>query len=120
MKAVKKDGTKTKQLAKTITGHIVGRKNTKFTNVKKVTVKKSKFTIKVGKTAKIKAKTVLVQKGKKQLSNAHAAQFRYLSINKDVATVDKNGKIKGVAKGTATVYVYARNGYAKKVKVTVK
>ena len=113
------DGKKVR-LANTIVGHVVGRKNTKYTNVKKVTVKKSKFTIKVGKTAKIKAKTVLVQKGKKQLSNAHAAQFRYLSINKDVATVDKNGKIKGVAKGTATVYVYARNGYAKKVKVIVK
>ena len=113
------DGNKVR-IANTIVGHVVGRKNTKYTNVKKVTVKKSKYTIKVGKTAKIKAKTVLVQKGKKQLSNAHAAQFRYLSINKDVATVNKNGKIKGIAAGTTTIYVYARNGYAKKIKVTVK
>ena len=113
------DGNKV-MLAKTITGHIVGRKNTKYTNVKKVTVSKSKYTIKAGKTAKIKAKTVLVEKGKMQLSNAHASQFRYATSDKSIATVDTKGNIKGVAAGTCTVYVYARNGYAKKVKVTVK
>ena len=78
------------------------------------------FSLTIGKTAKVKAKTVLVDKSKKQLSNAHAAEFRYASSNKNIATVDKNGKIKGVAQGTCTIYVYARNGYAKKVKVTVK
>ena len=113
------DGKK-KVLAKTIMGHVVGRKNTKYSNAKKITLSKSSYTVKVGKTAKIKAKTVLVQKGKKQLSNAHAAEFRYASSNKKIATVDKNGKIKGIAKGTCTIYVYARNGYAKTVKVTVK
>lgn len=69
---------------------------------------------------KVKAKTVLVDKTKKQLSDGHAKEFRYASSNANIATVDKNGKIKGVAKGTCTIYVYARNGYAKKVKVTVK
>lgn len=113
------EGKKVK-LARTITGHIVGRLNTKYSNVRKITLSKSKYTIKVGKTAKVKAKTVLVDKSKKQLSNAHAAEFRYASSNKNIATVDKNGKIKGVAQGTCTIYVYARNGYAKKVKVTVK
>ena len=70
--------------------------------------------------ATIKAKTVLVDKKKKQLSNAHAKQFRYASSNKKVATVSSKGKITAVGKGSCVVYVYARNGYAKKVKVTVK
>ena len=42
------------------------------------------------------------------------------SSNKKVASVDKNGKITAKAKGTCYIYVYARNGYAKKVTVTVK
>ncbi len=107
-------------LGKTITAHIVGRKNTKYTNVKAVKVKKSSYRLKKGQTAQIKAKTVLVSPGKKQLSNAHAKQFRYAATNKKVATVSKKGKIKEVGKGTCTIYVYARNGYAKKIKVTVK
>ena len=68
----------------------------------------------------IKATVILVDSTKKQLSDAHAAQFRYASSDKTVATVDKNGKITAKAKGTCYIYVYAKNGYAKKVKVTVK
>lgn len=113
------DGKKLIQ-AKSITGHIVGRKNVAYTNVKAIKLTKTKYTIKVGKTAKIKAKTVLVDKTKKQLSDAHAKEFRYASSNKTIATVNKNGKIKGISAGTCTIYVYARNGYAKKIKVTVK
>ena len=113
------DGKK-EVLAKSIMGHVVGRLNTRYSNVRKITLLKSKYSVKVGKTVKVKAKTVLVDKSKKQLSNAHAAQFRYASSNRNIATVDKNGKVKGVAKGTCTIYVYARNGYAKTVKVTVK
>ena len=107
-------------IARTIEGHVVGRKNTKYSNAKDITLSKSAYSIKVGKTATVKAKTVLVDKSKKQLSKAHAAEFRYATSDKKIATVDKNGKIKGVAKGTCTVYVYARNGYAKTVNVTVK
>ena len=113
------DGKK-EVLAKSIMGHVVGCKNTKYSNAKKITIAKSNYSISVGKTAKIKAKTVLVQKGKKQLTDAHAKEFRYASSNKNIATVDQNGKIKGVAKGICTIYVYARNGYAKTVKITVK
>ena len=113
------EGKKVK-LARTITGHIVGRLNTKYSNVRKITLSKSKYSVKVGKTVKVKAKTVLVAQSKKQLSDAHAAEFRYASSNRNIATVDKNGKVKGVAKGTCTIYVYARNGYAKTVSVTVK
>ena len=86
----------------------------------KITLAKKKYTVKVGKTVKVKAKTVLVDKTKKQLSDAHAPEFRYASANNYIATVDKNGKIKGVAAGTCKIYVYSRNGLAKTVKITVK
>ncbi|MBQ9361437.1 MAG: Ig-like domain-containing protein, partial [Lachnospiraceae bacterium] len=42
------------------------------------------------------------------------------SSNKKVATVDKNGKVKGIKKGTATVTVTTKDGKKKAVcKVTV-
>ena len=107
-------------IGKTITAHIVGRKNYKRTNVKQVKVKKRVYNLSVGKKAKIKASTVLVDKTKKPLSDIHAKELRYASGNRKIATVTENGQIKAVAKGTCTIYVYARNGYAKKVKVTVK
>ncbi|MBR1741845.1 MAG: fibronectin type III domain-containing protein, partial [Lachnospiraceae bacterium] len=118
--AYRKVNGKETKLARSITAHIVGTKNTKYTNVKKIKLSKSKYTLKVNKTATIKAKIVLVDKKKKQLSDSHAPEFRYASSNTKVATVDKNGKITAVKKGTCYIYVYAKNGYAKKVKVTVK
>ena len=107
-------------LAKSIIGHIVGVKNAKYTNVKSLKVTKSKLTVKVGKTAKVKANVTLVDKNKKHIPKSHAPKFRYRTSNKKIATVDKNGKIKGIKKGTCTIYVYAINGKMKKVKVTVK
>jgi len=120
VKAIKKDGSKSTQLAKTITGHIVGRKNTKYTNAKSITLTTKTISVKVGKTSKIKAKTVIVNKKKKQLGDGHAPEFRYASSDKSIATVDKNGKVTGVSAGTTKVYVYSRNGLAKAVSVTVK
>ena len=107
-------------ISKTITAHITGRKNTKYTNVKSVKVKKSSYSLKKGKTATIKANTILVNKNKKPLTNAHAKELRYATSDKSVATVTTKGKIKAKGKGTCTIYVYARNGYAKKIKVKVK
>ena len=39
---------------------------------------------------------------------------------KKVATVNSKGVITAKASGTCTVFVYARNGYAKEVKVQVQ
>ena len=114
-----KDGKKVR-IAKTITGHVVGRKNKAYTNAKNIKLTKKKYSIKVGKKAKIKAKTILVDKKKKQLTDAHAKEFRYESTDKSIATVSKKGKVKGVSKGTCKIYVYSRNGYAKAATVTVK
>ena len=109
------------KLGKTITAHVVGRKNVKYTNAKSIKItSKTALTLKKGKKSQIKAKTILVNSKKKQLTDAHAKEFRYASSNKKVATVSKTGKITAKGKGMATIYVYSRNGYAKKVKVTVK
>lgn len=107
-------------LCKSITAHIIGRNNKKYTNVKAITIKKNSYTLKKGKTTEIQAKTVLVNKNRKELSNNHAEKFRYASSNKKIATVSANGKIKAIKKGSCIIYVYAKNGYAKKIKVTVK
>ena len=120
VKAIKKDGNKSTQLAKTMTGHIVGRKNTKYTNAKSITLLTKTIDVEVGKTYPVNAKTVLVSKKKKQLSDDHATEFRYASANESIATVDKKGNVKGISAGTTKIYVYSRNGLAKAVSVTVK
>ena len=120
VKAIKKDGNKSTQLAKTMTGHIVGRKNTKYTNAKSITLLTKTIDVEVGKTYPVNAKTVLVSKKKKQLSDNHATEFRYASANESIATVDKKGNVKGISAGTTKIYVYSRNGLAKAVSVTVK
>jgi len=108
-------------VGKTITAHVIGRMNAKYSNPKKVTIKSAKtVNLKVGKTSKIKAKITLVNSKKKSLNNSHGKTFRYSSSDTSVAKVSSNGKITAVGKGTCTVYVYARNGYAAKIKVTVK
>lgn len=71
-------------------------------------------------TSIIKAKTNRVEKKKKLLTDSHAKEFRYASSDTKVATVTKTGVIKAVGSGTCKVYVYSRNGYAKKITVTVR
>ena len=113
------DGKKV-ALGKSTVAHLVGAKSTKYSNVKKLTLTKKKYTVKVGKTAKIKAKVTLVNKNKKHIPKGHGAKFRYKSSDTSIATVDKNGKIKGIKKGKCTIYVYSINGLMKKAKVTIK
>lgn len=113
------DGKKV-TLAKSITAYIVGKNNKTYTNAKAIKVKKSVYKLKKGKTARISADTVLVEKGKRQLTDVHAKEFRYASDDKRVAVVLAKGKIKAVRKGKCLVYVYARNGCAKKIKVLVR
>lgn len=116
--AYKKVDGKKVTIGKSITGHAVGKKNTIVTDVKKIQTKKSAYSLKKGKTAKIKA--TIVKKNNKLPLFGHTAKFRYDTSNKKVATVSKDGKITAKGKGTCYVYIYAVNGCAKKVKVTVK
>ena len=83
--------------------------------VKKVgSVKSKKITLKVGKKAKISATM------KKSGKVASHRKLSYETSNAKVATVSSAGKIKAVAKGRCYIYVYAQNGVATKIKVTVK
>ena len=107
-------------LGKTIIAHAAGSEIKNYTNAKKINVSAAVVSLKTGKSYKIKAKTVLQDKSKKSLSKNHASLYRYASSNTSVAKVSKNGKITAVGSGTCTVYVYALNGYAKKIKVTCK
>ena len=117
----KVDGQYTRMGA-TIIAHVTGGqgRNSGFTNAGRVTVQKDSYTLGAGKTAMIKAETVLEIQGKKLLGNDHDARYRYSSDNNKVATVDENGKITAVGKGTCHIYIYAQNGTSKKVSVTVK
>lgn len=92
--------------------------NSVNTNAKKVNVEKKAFTLGVKKTAVIKPSLVLVNQNKQMIH--HVAKYRFLSSNTAVVSVDKTGKIKAVGKGVAYVYVYANNGFANAVKITVK
>ncbi|SFA86799.1 Ig-like domain (group 2) [Acetitomaculum ruminis DSM 5522] len=91
-----------------------------YTNAKSITFKKSKLSLKKGKTFKIKAQINKVKKNKKLMPDTYVASIRYLSSNKKIASVDKKGKIIAKDKGTCYIYIYSHNGITSKVKVTVK
>ena len=84
-------------------------------NAQSIVLKASKLTIKKGKTAKISG-TVKNNKP----SQKHIAVARFESSDTKIATVDEKGNVKGIKKGTATIYVVAQNGVYKTVKVTIK
>ena len=87
---------------------------------KTIKLTKKAYTVEVGKTTKVKAKVKLVDKNKKHILKSYGAKFRYKTSDSSIATVSKSGKIKGIKKGTCTIYVYAINGKMKKAEVTVK
>ena len=115
--AYKKENGKNVKMFKTPSFHIAGA-DSKYSNVKKINVSKNEYLLKNKQTAKIKPSLVL-ENGEKSAIN-HVAKYRYISTNKSVVTVNKNGKIKATGKGSATVYVYSGNGMAKAVSVTVE
>ena len=119
VKAFKKVNGKKVTIAESIIGHMAAINHTKYTNVEKLKVKKKVAGIKVGQTFKIKAKTTLMAKGKKQLSNKHEPEFRYISTNPGVAQVDEKGVITAIGKGKCVVYLFARDGRSAYVRVKV-
>ena len=111
---------KNQKLASGIIIHMAGVGNEKYCNVKKINLQTNTYQLAVGEKKKIKAKLVLSDKKKKHLSDDHAPVFRYISIDRNVAKVDQEGNIKAVAAGTSTIYVYAVDGHAEKISVTVQ
>ena len=91
-----------------------------FTNPKSVTVKKKSISLRVNKTAKIKANATKEMKGKRFMPKRHEPRIRFASSNKSIATVNGSGKIKGIKAGTCYVYAFAPNGVSMKIKVGVK
>ena len=109
-----------KKIGKSMPAYVAGKDSQDYTNAKSIKLSKSKLTVAIGKKTKIAAKIKLENKDKKLLPVKKVKKLRYKSTIPGVATVDKKGNIKGVSTGTCYIYVYARNGLAKKVKVTVK
>ena len=91
--------------------------NAKAVSVTQIGNKKnvSKMTLKMGKTAQIKAKEV-----KKDKKIERHRKLCYESSNTKVATVTPDGLIRATGKGTCTIWVYAQNGIYKALKITVK
>ena len=83
----------------------------------KTKAKKSKVTLKKGKSFKLAGKAI--PKSSKLKVKKHVV-VRYESTKPLIAKVSKKGVIKGLKKGTVYIYVYAQNGISKKIKVTVK
>ncbi len=79
---------------------------------KKITMNKKKITLEVGKTFKLKVKTVKPKKASKAVT--------YKSNKKSVATVSKKGVVKGKKTGTAKITVTSKKNKKVKAKVTVK
>lgn len=120
VRAYKKAGGKKLNIGKSITAHIVGLKNNNYTNVKDIKITNHTIIyVGVGGTHKIKAKTILVDSSKKQLSDAHAKEFRYASADPEIAKVNAKGEVTGIKEGSTIIYVYARNGYTKEIKLIV-
>ena len=90
----------------------------KVGNHKAVTTKakNNKVSLKVKKTFKLGAKVTAASAKLKVKSHR---KLKYESSNTKIATVSSKGLIKAKKKGTCYVYVYAQNGMAKKIKVTV-
>jgi len=121
VKAWKMVKGKKKYLKKSPTVHAYTSGGSKTgTNVKSLSVRKTKVSLKVGSSYKIKATIKKLGKGKTVMAKSHGPKLRYRSTNKNIATVTKSGRIKGRSKGTCHIYVYAINGVSKKIKVTVK
>ena len=111
---------KKQYIGNSITTHTVGKNNKTYTNPKSVKAAKKNISLNNGKTKKASIKVTRQTSKKKLLKNSHVAKLRYFSTNTKIATVTKNGTIKGTGKGTCTVYAVGANGVKTSIKVTVK
>ena len=90
--------------------------NPKGVKVSKSVISKAAH-LKKGKSLALKATQMADPHNLKVPNHAH---LRYESGDTKVATVSGKGIVKGIGKGKCTIYIYAQNGIAKEVKVTVK
>ena len=83
-----------------------------YTPITGVRINQKKLTVVTGKTGKL---TATINPSNTTQSKA----LTWSSSNKKIATVDKNGAVKGIKKGTATITVKTSNGKTATIKVTV-
>ena len=88
-----------------------------YANPTRVTTDTTSLKLVVGETETVTSQVVL-PKNKKMKD--HTAVIRYESSNKEIASVNKNGKISAKVKGICYVYAYAQNGVYKRIKVNVE
>ncbi len=81
-------------------------------NVSNVTINKTSLTLTVGKSEKLIAQV--------SPENATNKELTWTSSNSKIASVDKNGKVTAIARGTATITIQSNNGKQVTSKVTVK
>lgn len=117
--AMKTEDGKPVMLGESLTLYVAGAKNAEYTNVALIKLSKTKKTLTLGKTFKIKADVKLEDEKKKMLFSS-AADLRYESTDTSVAKVSSSGKITAVGKGTCYIRVHSLNGVTAKIKVTVE
>ncbi|WP_051656802.1 glycerophosphodiester phosphodiesterase family protein [Butyrivibrio sp. AE3004] len=108
-----------KLIGKTITAYVAGKRSSKYANPKNLKVRNSSISLAVGESVKVEAVTQKDNNELKYISDSNVPKYRYASTDSSVIKVDKNGKIFAKAEGTGLVYVYAKNGLSKKIKVNV-
>lgn len=96
---------------------IVGKTMGKYANARKISVNQKALTLKPGKTAKLKVKTV-IYKNKKHLGKRYGAATRFISNNPAVAKVNAAGVITAKKKGKAIIYIQDIGGRYCKTSVT--
>ena len=92
-------------------------KGSSLTVAKSLKLSKTKVSLKVGKSIKIKAKEVK-EEAKFKIKAHRPVKFE--SSDPSVVEVDKKGKIKAKKAGKCKIFAYAQNGVFKTVNVTVK
>lgn len=91
------------------TGEGLGYQNAQASDKTAITVAKSKYAVRKGKTVRIDV----------SVNNAGNQKVTYKSKNKKIAAVNEKGIVRGIKKGSTTVVIQC-NGVTKRVKVTVK
>lgn len=82
-----------------------------YTNPTQMYLEKYERTLKVGNTYRLKVNILPLDA---------ITQFTYTTSNKNVAIVNKNGKVKAKSKGTAIITIKSSNGLAVQCKIKVK
>ncbi len=90
--------------------NFIPNKSTK-TQIKKIIISKSKISVDVGKTAKLSYRI--------EPTNGYIGNAKWTSSNTSIATVSKDGTVKGIKAGSTEVILSINGSIKGKVKVTV-